>query len=114
LWRLKDHAAHLEEKVGAERSVAMPYRPSERVPRPWTGRPTRLAGRLLVRPTTAFLVGTVPVGLLLTLLALLIPGNAGIFMIIPVVPAMLVGGNVARKARARLLTRAAQRNADRR
>ena len=114
LWRLKDRAAHLEEKVGAERSVAMPYRPSERVPRPWTGRPTRLAGRMLVRPTTAFLVGTVPIGVLLTLLALSIPGNAGIFMIIPVVPAMVVGGTTAKKARVRLLTRAARRNAERR
>lgn len=114
LWRLKDRAAHLEEKVGAERSVAMPYRPSERVPRPWTGRPTRLAGRMLVGPTTAFLVGTVPVGVLLTLLALLIPGNAGIFVIVLVVPAMVVGGNAAKTARVRLLARAARRNAERR
>lgn len=113
LWRLKDHAAHLGEKVGAERSVAMPYRPSERVPGPWTGRPTRLAGRVLVAPTTAFLAGTVPIGVLLTLLALLVPGNGGVFVLVLVLPAMAAGGNVAKRAGARLLARAAQRNAER-
>jgi zinc protease len=114
MWRLKGHAARLEEKVGAERSVAMPYRPSERVPRPWTSRPTRLAGRILAGPTTALLAGTVPIGVLLTLLALLVPGNGGIFVLVLVLPAMAAGGNVAKRARARLLTRAAQRNAERR
>jgi uncharacterized membrane-anchored protein len=54
---------------------------------------------MLVGPTTAFLAGTVLVWVLLTLLALLIPGNAGIFVIIPVVPAMVVGGNAAKTAR---------------
>jgi zinc protease len=113
LWHLKDHAAHLEEKVGADQSVTMPYRPSEKVPRPWTRRPTRMAGWFLVDPWMTFLTGTIPVAALFLLVVLLAPGAIGFGAAILVWPAMGLGIANARLARARLLKRAAKRNAQR-
>jgi predicted Zn-dependent peptidase len=117
LWRLTkltNQTAHLEEKVGAERSVSMPIRPAEDVPRPWTRTPTRIAGWILAGPTSSFLAGTVPVTMLLALVALLIHGDGGVFLIVLVAPAMAAGATTARNARARLLRHAARRNARRR
>jgi hypothetical protein len=114
LWRLQNHGAQLEEKVRADRSVIMPYRPSETVPRPWTRRPARVAGWMLVDPTAASLTGTLPVVALFLVVVLLAPGAAGMGAAILVGPTIGLGIATAWRARARLLTRAAKRIAARR
>jgi hypothetical protein len=84
------------------------------VPRPWTRGHIRIAGWLFAGTTAAFLTGTVPVTVLLILLALLMPGNGGVFVMVLVAPAMAVGAVAARNVRARLLTHAARQIAQRR
>lgn len=110
LWRLKKHAGTIDSMAPAGRSVTMPYRPKEQIPRPWTRRRTRVAGRLLFEPIVAVLVGVVPVVTALILLAKLAPRTAGITAAV-LVPALLIGINAGRTARARLLIRAAEQNA---
>jgi hypothetical protein len=113
LWRLKNHAAHLAEKVGPSRLVSMPYRPSETVPRPWSRRPARIAGRMLVEPWAAFLTGTVPVAALFLVVVLIAPGAVGFGAAILLAPMVLLGIAQPRLARVRLLKRAAKRMAQR-
>lgn len=110
LWRLTKHAGVIDSKVAADRQVTMPYRPKEQIPRPWTRRRTRVAGRILIEPVVAVLTGVVPVVAILILLAKLTPKGAGIGAAV-LVPALLVGINAGRTARARLLMRAAKQNA---
>ena len=114
LWHLKEHAAHLEEKVGADRQVTMPARPQEAVPRPWTRKPTRVAGRMLIDPTMTYLTGVVPVAALFLVVVLLAPGEVGFGAAVLLGPTILLGIVNARLARARLLKRAAKHNAHRR
>lgn len=111
LWHLKDHTAHLDDKVGASRLVIMPARLLETVPRPWTRRPIRIAGRLLVHPTAAFLTGAVSVGIPFLLIILLAPSTLSFGAVILTWPTMALGIATARRARVRLLTYAAGRNA---
>jgi zinc protease len=114
LWRLKDQVARLDEMVGAGRSVTMPYRPSEKLPHPWTRWPARMAGWLLVDPTMAFLTGVIPVAALCALVLLLAPGEVAFAAVILVGPTMALGIANARLARARLLRWAVKRSAGRR
>ena len=113
IWRLKDEAAQLEERVGAGHCATMPYRPSEGLPRPWTRRSTRIAGWLLAGQTAAFLTGTLSVAALFLLVVLLAPSSVGFGAAILVWPMMGLGIANARLARVRLLRRAAKRNAQR-
>lgn len=114
LWRMKNHGAQLDDMVTADRSAFLPIRPDETVPRPWTRRQTRMAGRMLVNPSMAFLTGTVPVAALVALVATFAPAAWGLAAVVLAVPGLGLGASAARSVRARLLTRAAGRNAQRR
>lgn len=113
LWRLKDHAARLDDRVGADRSIVLPYRSEDTLPRPWSRRPSRIAGWMLVHPWATFLTGTIPVAALFLLVVLLAPVAVGSGAAILVWPAMALGVATARTARVRLLKRAAKRRAQR-
>lgn len=73
LWRLKHQARELDAIVPGDRQVTMPHRDTTAVPRPWTNRPTRVAGWLLREPLAAVLTGVVPVLAVLVVLAIVAP-----------------------------------------
>jgi len=111
LWRLKDEAADLEQKVGAGKSVAMPYRSADKVPHPWARWPARMAGWLLVDPTMAVVTGLIPVAAAFVLVLLLAPGEVAFGAVILVWPTTALAIANARLARVRLLRWAAKRSA---
>jgi hypothetical protein len=90
----------------------MPYRDKATVPRPWTSRRTRVAGRLLMDPLASAITGVSPVLAVLIVLATVAPLNGTITAAL-LVFGLILGAAVARFARARLLTRAAQQNSRR-
>jgi zinc protease len=114
LWRLEDHAARIEDSIGADRRVSMPSRPAQAVPLPWTRRPDRIAGWMLVGPRAVIATGAAPIAVLFVLVLLLASNTISFGAIILVWPAMALGVVNARLARVRLLKRAAKRNAEQR
>ena len=112
LWRLKNHAGRLDAMVPGDRQVTMPYRDKATVPRPWTSRRTRAAGWLLVEPLASVLTGVAPVLAVLVVLAIAAPSDGTITGVL-LVFGLILGVAIARLARARLLTRAAQQNSRR-
>jgi hypothetical protein len=98
--------------VASDRQVTMPCRDKAAVPRPWTSRRTRVAGWLLMDPLASAITGVSPVVAVLIVLATAAPLNGTITAAL-VVFGLIVGVAVARFARARLLTRAAQQNSRR-
>jgi predicted Zn-dependent peptidase len=112
LWRLKNQAGRLDGLVPSDRQVTMPYRDKAAVPRPWTSRRTRAAGWLLMEPLASVITGVAPVLAVLIVLAIVAPLNGTITAALLVL-GLILGVAVARFARARLLTRAAQQNSRR-
>jgi predicted Zn-dependent peptidase len=109
LWRLKNQARQLDVMVPADRLVTMPHRDQATVPRPWTSRRTRVAGRLLMHPLSSAITGAAPVLAALVVLAIVAPPDATISAAL-LLFGLILGVSAARFARARLLTRAAQQN----
>lgn len=68
---------------------------------------------MLIDPWAAFLTGATPVAALFLLVVLLAPGEVGFGAAILAWPTMALGIATARRARVRLLTHAAKRNARR-
>jgi zinc protease len=112
LWRLKNQARQLDALVPADRQVTMPYRDQAIVPRPWTSRPTRVAGWLLKQPVSAAITGAAPVLVVLIVLAMVAHPDGTISAVL-LLFGLILGVSAAHFARARLLTRAAQQNARR-
>jgi zinc protease len=112
LWRLKNQAGQLDAMVPGDRQVTMPYRDKATAPRPWTSRRTRAAGWLLMEPLASVITGVAPVLAVLIVLAIVAPPDGTISAAL-LVFGLILGVAVARIARARLLTRAAQQNSRR-
>ncbi|MGC1286035.1 MAG: hypothetical protein WA895_24240, partial [Streptosporangiaceae bacterium] len=112
LWRLKNQAGRLDGLVPSDRQVTMPHRDKATVPRPWASRRTRAAGWLLMDPLASVITGVTPVLAVLIVLATVAPLNGTITAAL-LVFGLILGVAVARFARARLLTRAAQQNSRR-
>jgi zinc protease len=113
LWRLKNQARQLDVMVPADRLVTMPYREQATLPRPWTSRPTRVAGWLLKRPVSCAITGVAPVLVVLIVLATVAHHPDGTISAALLIFGLILGASAATFARARLLTRAAQQNARR-
>jgi len=112
LWRLKNQARQLDVMVPADRRVTMPYRDRATLPRPWTSRPTRVAGWLLKGPVSAAITGAAPVLVVLVVLARVAPPDGTITAAL-LIFGLILGVSAARFARARILIRAARQNARR-
>ena len=112
LWRLRNQAGQLDGMVPGDRQVTMPYRDKAAVPRPWTSRGTRAAGWLLMEPLASAITGVAPVLAILVVLAIVAPHDGTISAAL-LVFGLIFGVSVARFARARLLSRAAQQNSRR-
>jgi predicted Zn-dependent peptidase len=112
LWRLKNQASRLDAMVPADRQVAMPYRDQATAPRPWTSRPTRAAGWLLMQPVPSVITGVVPVMAVLVVLAIVAPPDGTVTAAL-LVFGLALGVSAAQFARTRLLIRAAQQNSRR-
>ena len=112
LWRLKNQAGQLDVMVPADRLVTMPYRDNATLPRPWTSRPSRVAGWLLKNPVSAAITGALPVLVVLVVLARVAPPDGTISAAL-LIFGLILGVSAAQFTRARLLMRAAQQNARR-